>query len=136
MNEILNRTLNTKWEGSTYKMYKPRILLGMYDNKLYATVSDNTTIYRFVSFPEAGKKAIIYAVVASKCKPYNSTYGLIWLISDTQQDQDLNKPALQVISCPSEDSNVNTWVISGTPIGFNYDKNFDHWVKNTLGVKI
>lgn len=50
--------MNDTWNLSSYSQYKPRILLGWYDNKLYATVSDNTTIYRFVSLPEKEKKLL------------------------------------------------------------------------------
>ncbi len=125
--------MNDTWNLSSYSQYKPRILLGWYDNKLYATVSDNTTIYRFVSLPEKEKKAIIYAASASKCKLVSApNFGNIWQIIDSEQDINLNKSALQVISCGANDSKPSTWLISNNPIGYIYDSNFDAWVKNVL----
>jgi hypothetical protein len=120
----MSNNLNNTWNTSKYNQYKPSVLLGWYNNMYYATVSDNTTIYRFVSLPEPGKKAIIYSAVASKCALYNTpNLGNIWYIKDTQDDLNLNKSALQVISCGTYDKTITS---------SNYDADFDSWVKNTL----
>lgn len=135
-----NPNLNNLWDMSSYKQYKPRILLGFYNNKILATVSDNTAVYRFVSENKNKKNTdgIIYTAVSSKCESkYVPRLGYVWEINDSEQDIKMNKSALQVISCTANDTNISTWLNKNKEtVPYVYDLNFDNWVKTSLSSRI
>lgn len=81
------------WRISGYPI--PDVLMAVYENEYYATVSTNSNIFTFMS-----KKNIVYAVVKSKCKLINNpNIGTIYQIISSDIDNQLGKSPMRVISC-------------------------------------
>jgi len=81
------------WKTSEYPI--PGVLMAVYEDEYYATVSTNSNIFTFMS-----KKDIVYAVVKSKCRIINNPkIGFIYQIISSDIDNQLGKSPMRVISC-------------------------------------
>jgi len=93
--EIINR-IDNLWTNSTFK--KPSIFYAVYNNTIYATISDIGPIYYFVSI--IANNPHIFTVVSSKCQIVEINDIKYYQILDTQDDINLGKTALIPIGCP------------------------------------
>jgi hypothetical protein len=92
-------TIRTLWEESSYPI--PTVLLGVYNNEYYATVTDHQTIVTLAS-----KRQSIHAVTKRKCQVVDVGTGEEKAYYIAEPD------ALQIISCTNPTTEIDRFVTS------------------------
>jgi len=88
--------IRAAWAASTFQPV-PEVYLAQYEDGLYATITDNSTVFTFMS-----QTAHVYTCVRSKCIVQHLPDGSdIYIIMDSAANTLMKKSPLSPITCKS-----------------------------------